>query len=470
MKFSTKLILGTTIIISILFSIGGSIMIRENFKVSYDNLVDQNIKQYILYRYSVESSIRNHLENNNRFTKDIIIRSMEKLGSYGEKFTHGGVIWNNEFAYSDINENLIDKEVEQYYLTDNSSFLIKKIDNKVYMYLRSDIQVSNETIKLLNVYDITSIFSERERQNEYYIKWFIVIMLVYIVTVIIFTKILIDPIKKLNETSKRISNGNYKERTNIKSSDEIGELSKSFDIMTDEIENHILRLENDIKNREEFISDFSHELKTPMTSIMGYSRLLMTDDCDKELQKKSANYIYSECKRLELLSRKLLKLMEIDEIPIELVSIHTEWLKEKINIIMKPLIDNNNLIWINEWETCFIKGDGQLLLDLLKNLVENGIKASEKNIYISINGVKKNDKYIISVTDRGCGIEDSQIEKIVNPFYIIDKSRSKNQGNTGLGLSICDKIAKLHNSNLEIKSELKKGTTISIILEVENEE
>lgn len=470
MKFSTKLILGTTIIISILFSIGGSIMIRENFKVSYDNLVDQNIKQYILYRYSVESSIRNHLENNNRFTKDIIIRSMEKLGSYGEKFTHGGVIWNNEFAYSDINKNLIDKEVEQYYLTDNSLFLIKKIDNKVYMYLGSDIQVSNETIKLLNVYDITSIFSERERQNEYYIKWFIVIMLVYIVTVIIFTKILIDPIKKLNETSKRISNGNYKERTNIKSSDEIGELSKSFDIMTDEIENHILRLENDIKNREEFISDFSHELKTPMTSIMGYSRLLMTDDCDKELQKKSANYIYSECKRLELLSRKLLKLMEIDEIPIELVSIHTEWLKEKINIIMQPLIDNNNLIWINEWETCFIRGDGQLLLDLLKNLVENGIKASEKKLYISINGVKKNDKYIISVTDRGCGIEDSQIEKIVNPFYIIDKSRSKNQGNTGLGLSICDKIAKLHNSNLEIKSELKKGTTISIILEVENEE
>lgn len=245
---------------------------------------------------------------------------------------------------------------------------------------------------------------------------------------------------------------------------------KGLRIGADEIENHILRLENDIKNREEFISDFSHELKTPMTSIMGYSRLLMTDDCDKELQKKSANYIYSECKRLELLSRKLLKLMEIDEIPIELVSIHTEWLKEKINIIMKPLIDNNNLIWINEWETCFIKGDGQLLLDLLKNLVENGIKASEKNIYISINGVKKNDKYIISVTDRGCGIEDSQIEKIVNPFYIIDKSRSKNQGNTGLGLSICDKIAKLHNSNLEIKSELKKGTTISIILEVENEE
>ncbi|MDU4936791.1 MAG: ATP-binding protein, partial [Peptostreptococcaceae bacterium] len=85
-------------------------------------------------------------------------------------------------------------------------------------------------------------------------------------------------------------------------------------------------------------------------------------------------------------------------------------------------------------------------------------------------GIKKNDKYIISVTDRGCGIEDSQIEKIVNPFYIIDKSRSKNQGNTGLGLSICDKIAKLHNSNLEIKSELKKGTTISIILEVEDEE
>lgn len=470
MKFSTKLILGTTIIISILFSIGGSIMIRENFKVSYENLVDQNTKQYILHRYSVESSIRSHLENNNKFTKDIIIRSMEKLGSYGEKINQGGIIWNDEFIYSDINKELIDEEVIEYYLSNKSSYLIKRVEDKFYMYLSSDIKISDESIKLLNVYDISSVFLERERQNNYYTKWFIVIMLVYVISVIIFSNILISPIKKLNESSKRIAKGNYKERTKIKSSDEIGELSKSFDIMTDAIEIHISKLEKDIKNREEFISDFSHELKTPMTSIMGYSKLLMDDLCDKELQIKSANYIYSECKRLEILSRKLLKLMEIDEIPIELVSVSTLWLKEKINIMMQPLKENNNLIWENNWEECFIKGDGQLLLDLLKNLIENGVKASEDELYISIKGIKLENKYIVSVTDQGCGIENSQIEKILNPFYIIDKSRAKNQSNTGLGLSICNKIAKLHNSSLEIKSELKKGTTISITLEVEDEE
>ncbi|MGL5694575.1 MAG: HAMP domain-containing protein, partial [Peptostreptococcaceae bacterium] len=221
-------------------------MIKENFKVSYEDLVDQNIKQHILYRYSLESSIRNQLENNKKFTKDTIIRSMEKLNSYGQKHSSSSVILNNEFIYSDISKNLIDEEVEKYYSSKNTSYLIKRIDDSIYMYLNSDIQVSNESVKLLNVYDISSIFLERERQNEYYIKWFIVIVSVYIVSVIIFSKILIAPIKKLNETSKRISNGNYTERTNIQTSDEIGELSKSFDSMTESVESHILKLEKDI--------------------------------------------------------------------------------------------------------------------------------------------------------------------------------------------------------------------------------
>ena len=104
------------------------------------------------------------------------------------------------------------------------------------MYLATNIQVSNKNIILLNIYDITSVFSEREEQNAYYIKWFLVIIFAYVISVIIFTKILTSPIEKLNQISKRIATGNYKERTNIKNSDEIGELSQSFDIMADSIE------------------------------------------------------------------------------------------------------------------------------------------------------------------------------------------------------------------------------------------
>lgn len=470
MKFATKVILGTTIIISILFSIGASIMIRKNFQVFYESSVEQSIKQHILYRYSVESNIRNTLENNNKLTKDIILRHIDRLVSYGNKSELMSVIWNDDFVYSNIDNLLIDEEVKNYYNNSNESYLVKEIGDSMYMYLASEINVSNEKIILLNAYDITSSFLDRSRQNKYYIKWFLIIVLIYIVTVSIFIKILIEPIKKLNETSKRVSKGNYKERTKIKTSDEIGELSRTFDMMADSIEEHISKLEKDVKDREEFISNFSHELKTPMTSMSGYSKLLMKGNCSEEIQRKSAKYIYLECKRLEILSKKLLMLMEIDQVTIELVSISTEWLKERLLDVMEPSLEKKNLQWINNWDSCYIKGDPQLIIALLRNLIENGIKASEENIYICVQGKKKGSLYEISVTDKGCGIDKSEIQKIKNHFYMIDKSRSKNQGSSGLGLSICDKIAKAHNTELSIISSLGEGTRVSIELEVENEE
>ena len=178
MKFATKVILGTTIIISILFSIGASIMIRKNFQVFYESSVEQNIKQHVLYRYSVESNIRNTLENNNKLTKDIILRHIDRLVSYGDKSELMSVIWNDDFVYSNIDNLLIDEEVKNYYNNSNESYLVKEIGDSMYMYLASEINVSNEKIILLNAYDITSSFLDRSRQNKYYIKWFLIIFLI----------------------------------------------------------------------------------------------------------------------------------------------------------------------------------------------------------------------------------------------------------------------------------------------------
>lgn len=470
MKFASKLIIGTTLIISILFSLESTIMIRENFQVSYNNLVEQNTKKHILYRYSVESNIRRTLENNKKLTKEVLIRSIDKFVAYEKKSEPTGVIWNNELVYSDIEKKILDEEVISYYKNNRNSYLVKEIDKKIYMYLSSEIQVSNENITLLNIYDITDIFTERERQNEFYLKWLLIIIIVYIITVTIFANFLIKPIKKLNKVSKRIYKGNFNERTNINSKDEIGELSKSFDIMAASIEEYIQKLLKDVKNREDFISNFSHELKTPMTSMMGYSRLLMKEDCNKEIQKKSANYIYSECKRLEALSKCLLKLQEIDNLPLELVSISTDWLKERLDLVMEPLIKGQDVTWINCFDSSYIKGDAQLLIILLKNLIENGLKASDGNIYISVNGIKRDKYYEISVEDHGTGIEAEKIEKVIEPFYMLDKSRSRKTGNFGVGLAICDKIAKAHNTKLEIYSKVGEGTKIIIKLEVDDEE
>ena len=136
-------------------------------------------------------------------------------------------------------------------------------------------------------------------------------------------------------------------------------------------------------------------------------------------------------------------------------------IKESLgNIKLKLDIQEENVI-----------ADTILLEDALRNLIDNSKKANPKNNEIKILGKKEEkNKYKISVIDKGCGIPKKDISRIKESFYMVDKARARENGSSGIGLSICDKIAKLHNSKLEIESEEGKGTTVSLYLGVEESE
>lgn len=469
MKLGVKLVVSTTLVIAILFACYGSLTVSNNFKVSYEQTVNENVKQHILYRYSMESSLRQKVGEKSDLSKSVISKSMEELISYGKDPALTGVILEKEIVWTNAKGLFENGEVITYYTGAGNSYLVREIEHNIYMFVSSRIELEEE-ITIVNAYNLTALFEERNRQSDYYSKWFLIIIASYIGFAILLIEILTHPIKRLNKLSNDIAKGNYSERTKVKSSDEIGELSRSFDRMTDAIQEHVGMLENEVKNRENFVSDFSHELKTPMTAMMGYSKLLLRESCSEELQKTSAVYIYSECKRLELLSRKLLSLLQLDETAIELVSVSTEWLQESIEQMVQPLIKESSIQWLNTWEPCFVKGDGSLLIDLIRNLIENAKNASSEEIMISVIGHRIGKHYQISVSDGGCGIPKEEVDKILQPFYMVDKARSRQQGNSGIGLALCEKIARVHNTELKIVSKIGEGTVVSITLEVENEE
>lgn len=463
MKFTFKIIISVIAIISIIFSIAGIVIIKSNFEHSFEKTKKQNIDSYILERYGIKNNIDNNINENGEISKEKLVEHIRNLVTYLENNKQISVNMENENLYSNVE---IDKEnLEILSNSQKIKYIITDVDNIKYMLISSTIKINNYKITIISRYNITDIFQERDRQLNYFYKIDIAVILVSTICICTLSIFLTKPIIKLNETSKKIAKGYYKERIKIKSKDEIGELAKSFNIMIETIENKINELQLSVKQKEEFITNFTHELKNPMTSIIGYADILKSGKYDAETNIKSANYIYNEAKRLEILAHKLMDLMKLTNENVEFEEINIVNFMNKLHKNIKQNLGDIELEL--DIEEMYVIADTILLEDALRNLIDNSKKSNPKDNVIKILGKKQEKgKYKISVIDNGCGIPKKDIPRIKESFYIVDKARARENGRSGIGLSICEKIAKIHNSKLEIKSEEGKGTTVSLYLEV----
>lgn len=465
MKFWVKLMLGTIIIISITLSFSRYIIVRQNFLNSIKNNANQNINQHHLERYYLESNIISKIQLGEEIEKEYIIEYIKSLYSYIEDNMEKVAIYteNKEEIFSNF-EQINKINLEQLFNKEEDQYCIKKIENKNYMIFSSYWDINNTVVYIVNIYDITSIYEERNEQIREIMYVDITILAIASIFISIFSRVLTKPIEKLNHASKEISSGKFNERVNIKTKDEIGELAQSFNSMAEEIENKIKSLNKSIKQKDDFITGFSHEIKTPMTAIIGYSDLLRLKKCDEEITSKALNYIYTESKRLEELSYKLLSLMEISEDKIELKQVQIKDIIEKISksILLEEIEIKLDL------EEAKVKIDENLIEVVIRNLVQNAKKAEPKDKYVFIKGELMQNKYRISIIDNGNGIPKEHIDRVTEDFYMVDKSRSRKNGGTGIGLSLCKKILKLHNSEINIESQENVGTKVYFELEVLN--
>lgn len=427
---------------------------------------NRNIKENTLEKCYLENSIISNIQIGEEITNEKIIEYIKKLYSYMENEKDMIALYTNngEKIFSNF-EEIDNVNVQELFDTEMDKRCLRKIKDKNYMLLSTCWTINSQIIYIINIYDISYIYQKRDRQLIDILYADIIILAVSSVFVAIFSIILNKPIKVLNETSQKISMGKFSERVDIKSQDEIGELSNSFNIMAEQIENKINSLNLSIKQKNDFITGFTHEIKTPMTAIIGYSDLLRLRKCNKEVTKKALDYIYHESKRLEKLSYKLMSLMSVSEDKIELKNIEIKKFIEKIS--KKILLEQINLEL--QVEKAVVKLDEDLLEIVIRNLVENAKKAEPKDKVILIQGKLMGNKYRISIKDKGKGIPKEHIKRVTEDFYMVDKSRSRENGGSGIGLSLCKKILELHNSEINIKSREHIGTTVYFELEVINE-
>ncbi len=273
----------------------------------------------------------------------------------------------------------------------------------------------------------------------------------------------LKPLQKLSRVSEKIAGGEYNLRSDIRTGDEVGELSASFDHMAETVEQKISDLEETARRREMLLGALTHEMKTPMTAIIGFSGSLLSMPLTEEERMEAAHEINEAAKRTERLSQKMMQLISMRENPVMIrKTIDARELLEKVRAAMTSAVQEKQISLQAEARTKTLTGDPDLLFSLLTNLTDNAVKASPENTVICMEAGKADGVQTLTVTDQGSGIPADRIALVTEPFYRVDKARSRKLGGAGLGLSLCRMIAEAHSGKLEIRSVEGKCTTISM--------
>lgn len=214
--------------------------------------------------------------------------------------------------------------------------------------------------------------------------------------------------------------------------------------------------------KERFTFAFAHELKTPLTSIIGYSEMLATMDLSAEEIHLCGDYINRQSKRLKSLSYKLLEMAFLRERGIEKKRIEVRVLAALVEETEKPLAEEKGMVWHMEMEDEEIFGDLELLQSLFINLLDNAMKASNQGGTIWFLGKAERNGFTFTVADEGKGVAKEALYRLTEAFYMEDKSRSRSAGGAGLGLTLCSRIAELHGTKLEFESEEGKGMRVCV--------
>ena len=241
-------------------------------------------------------------------------------------------------------------------------------------------------------------------------------------------------------------------------------------ILTAKISKNVIDNEEQKKReimRREFTSNVSHELKTPLTSISGFAEMLMQGDADSATVADFSRSIYDESQRMITLVQDILRISELDEkTEFEQENIDLYDLAEEITERLQPQAEKAQVQLRVIGEHCHVNGVQKILDEIIYNLCDNAIKYNRPNGLAEISIHESENTVKLSVRDTGIGIAKEEQERIFERFYRVDKARSKAIGGTGLGLSIVKHGAIYHHAQIQIDSDIGKGTTVTVCFPV----
>ncbi len=481
MKFANKLFFTMTALLTAIFAVFGLWMLSSYSSKAIEGEIDRAKAESGIFLlmfeneysqvaiYGEEYAVRSTMEN--------IAYGIEKNGNYcmiwnnnGEYYCNSGISIPLSAEIHNMGQSLMDKTATYAVKEDYYGVGIREIQGKYYIITITRSALTSSELYLGMCRDITEVYTSRQNLITRYCVSLGILLLVGGFLIFILSRYITRPIRNLNSVVKEIAGGNYEKRCMVKGNDEIGTLAENFNEMTNTIVDHMHQKELEAMQKESFTVAFSHELKTPLTSIIGYADMLNTIEMTDEERREAYYYIYSQGKRLECLSHKLLELAEIDNNLLRKKQIPANELEENMSLTMRPIFEKKKIEGTISMETGFLYADKDLVLSVFYNLLDNAVKAVKDGGKVSLIGTDMKDGYEIIVKDNGRGIPEKEISRITEAFYMVDKSRSRKEGGAGIGMTLCQKIINLHNATMQIHSKLGEGTVIQLIFPGEQEE
>ena len=349
---------------------------------------------------------------------------------------------------------------------ENCLLKIEEYNGRTYVLAGSPINLEENVYYLFTTKDISYVYVLLDRQSSFAQTMSFVFAGIGAVILLAVAWGLLRPLHKVNFSLRSIARGNYSMRLPIKGSPEIRELSGNINRMASSIEENVEQLRSAAEERKRFIDNLAHEMKTPLTSILGFADILRVKRIlPEEERREYAGIIVEETKRLKNLSGKLMELITAGSTHLEKRRIHSSALFEEIAASFQPILEKSGIRLLVSPGDFTLLADRELLKSLLYNLLDNAVKASSPGQEIRLECKKHGENTLaFTVEDQGLGMSEEDIRKATEPFYMADKSRSRKAGGAGLGLSLCLEIAKCHGGSLSIESAPGKGTKVTVLL------
>lgn len=462
MKFRLKITICMIWLLTLAFGIGGSMLIALNFSNAFERekATALSSHQMLLSALQIVDEAGADPEHKE------LASTLEQLN--GQEWTGFAMLSlcgpDGEIIYFSGERNI--STIVQLAPDDGLSRMtvIRGDDGGRYIRLTSAFKSGQDTLVLDQCSSVSDVYTARGEQLRIYRRVFAAVVVLGGGLSWLLAYWLTRPLTALSRASRRFAAGDLEYREAVRSTDELGTLTADFNVMADKLAANIHELQDAAARQESFMGSFAHEMKNPMTSIIGYAELIRSQLLTPEEEQDAANYIFSEGKRLESLSFKLLDILVLKKKTAELQPCSPAQLVGGTVEHLRRVYAEKNIVLQCRCEEGMCMLEPDLVKSLLVNLLDNARKAMDGGGNIYVVSEMLPDGCRIRVLDTGRGIPQEEIAHITEAFYRVDKSRSRAQGGVGLGLSLCSEIVQLHNGTMSFASRVGNGTCVTVEL------
>lgn len=406
MKFRYKVLITNLILLSVSLGLVGYLMIHKNFELAKETQISNAVIQNNLVQSSVEYEVLQAL-NREESVKGALpdIGAQVSSGMRAENVTFF-IYYGDKLVYNETEENANLKKVWEAQQEDgNKNYAIFEEDGHYYIYVTAASKVGDENLCMISRSDVSDAYALRDREIRYFRLILFICLMIESLLIYVISRYLTRPLEQLNRVAEEITDGSYETRIAVKSQDEVGLLALS--------------------------------------------------------------YIFSEGRRLERMSGKLFDLIYLREHEMEKEAVQAENVSSEVLKVVTPSFAAKGLVLKENIEPAVLYGNKELLVTALANLLDNARKASKEHGVIEFSGKRIQEEenpfyYELSVKDYGIGMTKEETERICDEFYMADKSRARQEGGAGIGMSLVALILEHHQAELIVESEPKKGTKMRI--------